>query len=127
VRESGVQKLIQLALGRLASMFRQNVGQAWTGDAVKLPSGDVLIRNPRPIRLGLCKGSSDLIGWRSMVVTAEMVGRKLAIFTAVEVKALKGRPTDDQQNFIDRVREAGGFAGIARSPAEALAIIGETP
>ncbi|MFN9976385.1 MAG: VRR-NUC domain-containing protein [Phycisphaerae bacterium] len=48
-----------------------------------------------------------------------MVGRKLAIFAAVEVKTERGRITVDQLNFIEQVRSAGGIAGIARSPEDA--------
>jgi hypothetical protein len=44
-----------------------------------------------------------------------MVGRKLAIFTAIEVKTEKGRPTKAQQNFIEQVHNAGGIAGVCRS------------
>ena len=38
------------------------------------------------IQYGLSIGSSDLIGWRSVEVTPEMVGKRVAIFAAVEVK-----------------------------------------
>lgn len=103
-------------------LFRQNVGTGWTGDITRLKDGSILIKNPRPLQAGLCKGSSDLIGWRSVTVTPEMVGRRVALFLAVEVKGDRGRATPEQRNFIDRVRLDGGLAGVARTVDDALAI-----
>ena len=40
----------------------------------------------------------------------------------VEVKGPKTRISPEQQNFIDRVRSAGGLAGIARSVEDAMQI-----
>lgn len=52
-----------------------------------------------------------------------MVGTQVAIFTAVEVKTDSGRASSAQLNFISRVRECGGIAGIARNPDEARNLI----
>jgi hypothetical protein len=52
-----------------------------------------------------------------------MVGRKLAIFVAIEVKGEHGKATDPQKNFNARVRADGGLAGVARTVEDALAII----
>lgn len=77
----------------------------------------------RLIRYGVGNpGGSDLIGWTPVVVTPDMVGRKVAVFTAIEVKAPRGKPTDAQVNFLHQVALAGGIAGIARSADEAVAI-----
>jgi hypothetical protein len=108
-------------------LFRQNVGQGWTGDAqritrhtsVTVMPGDVVIRGARPLHAGLCTGSSDLIGWRSIEVTADMVGRRLAVFSAVEVKSATGRPTEQQRAFLGAVQDAGGVACVARSVEDA--------
>jgi hypothetical protein len=104
-----------LALGRgLSRLFRNNCGLA------KFPNGST-------VKYGVCNpGGSDLIGWTSVVVTPEMVGRNVAVFTAIEVKDVRGRASDPQKNFIKVVREAGGFAGIAKSVAEAFAIINQS-
>jgi hypothetical protein len=108
--EAKVQNTIRLALGRgLVRLFRNNTG------ALKDQQG-------RLVTFGLCKGSSDLIGWRSTTVTPDMVGRQVAIFVAIEVKD-RGRPTPEQQAFVALVRKAGGLAGIARSIVEAQAIL----
>lgn len=108
--EAKVQNSIRLALGRgLVRLFRNNTG------ALKDQHG-------RLVTFGLCKGSSDLIGWRTVTVTQDMVGQKVAVFTAIEVKD-KGRPTQDQLAFIKAVRDAGGLAGVARGIPEAQAIL----
>lgn len=91
----------------------------WAGQSKRYPNGDVLVKSAFPIRAGLCEGSSDLIGWKSVMVTPDMVGKRVALFTAVEVKTPTGRPTKEQLNFIQRIKEAGGIAGIARSEEEA--------
>jgi hypothetical protein len=108
--EAKVQNTIRLALGRgLVRLFRNNTG------ALKDQSG-------RMVTFGLCKGSSDLIGWRTITVTPDMVGRQLAVFAAIEVKD-KGRATPEQLAFIEVVRKAGGLAGVARSIEEGQRIL----
>jgi hypothetical protein len=120
--ERGIQQDIRLALGMDVTLFRNNTGSAWMGDVVKLPSGDVLIRNPRPVQFGLVKGGSDLIGWTEKIVTPDMVGKKVPIFTGLEVKTDNGRVTKEQVNFINAVNNAGGFAGVVRSIDQAKKI-----
>ena len=112
MREKTVQNEILLAVGRGDTrLFRNNVGTGWQGNP------------PRPLRAGLCKGSSDLIGWRSIEITPDMVGQKVAVFLAIECKATKGgRVSVDQQRFIDAVQDAGGIAGVARNVEEAARI-----
>ena len=109
--ELAVQNSIRLALGRgLVRLFRNNTG------ALK----DI---NGRLVRFGLCQGSSDLIGWRTVTITPEMVGQDIAQFVAIEVKD-RGRATAEQVRFIEVVRDAGGLAGVARSVEDAKAILG---
>lgn len=92
-------------------------------EIVQLKPGDIVIHEGRPLHAGLCEGSSDLIGWTERIVTPDMVGKKVAIFTAVEVKTPNGRASTEQLNFIERIRQAGGISGIARSPEEAQNLI----
>ena len=131
--EQNLQKLIMVGVSQLrtTTIFRNNVGMGWIGKSkristpttVKLMPGDVIIQNARPLHAGLCEGSSDLIGWTKRTITADMVGKEVAIFTAVEVKNDSGRASAPQLNFIQRIREAGGIAGIARNPIEAQNLI----
>ena len=120
--ETNITRSIMLAIGRTLSnvrVFRNNTGMAWQGDTVRKGSL-LIIKNPRPLQAGLCEGSSDLIGWTSMEITPEMVGKKVAVFTALEVKSSRGSASDEQRNFIQRVKEAGGIATVVRTEQEAI-------
>jgi len=118
--EKNIQSLIMAA--NVATMFRNNTGQGVLGQVVRQDGGTFHIVNGRRVQFGLCVGSSDLIGWKSVTITPDMVGKKLAVFTALEVKTSTGRPTKEQVNFIQAVRSAGGFAGIVRSVDDAVAV-----
>jgi hypothetical protein len=130
--ESNLLKQIQVAATNVnARLFRNNVALAWAGKifratnwlTVKIGPGDVLIREARPVHAGLCKGSSDLIGWTPVKITGEHVGHTLAVFTAVEAKTGRVQTTKEQQNFIDQVNSAGGFGVIARSVDDIIGVI----
>ena len=111
--ETEIQQRIRLALGTRSDLrlFRNQVGQ--------LPDP----RTGRPVQFGLARGSADLIGWRTITVTPDMVGQRLAVFTSIEVKTPTGRLTPAQHNWLGAVRSAGGMAGVARSIADALQIV----
>ena len=130
--EQEIQQRILLACSKGPSrLWRTNVALAWTGQAQQikqrgrllLDPGDVVIRNARPLHSGLCRGSADLIGLRSITIGPEHLGQRLAVFAAVEVKSATGRPTPEQLAFIDVVQQMGGFAGVARSVVEAAALM----
>lgn len=112
--ESSVMPEVRLALSRAqVTAFRNNIGLAWYGE-----------NRDQPVRYGLVEGSGDLIGWKSVTVTPDMVGRRVAVFVSVEVKRPKGgRVTAEQENFIRVVLEAGGIAGVVRSAEEATALV----
>lgn len=131
--ESPIMNSMRKALAIAGStVFRNNVGQTIAGKAtwirehctVKLRPGDVVVRGGRVFHAGLFVGSGDLIGWTEVVVTPEMVGTTVAVFTSVEAKD-KTKSSDDQKKWRRNVLRAGGFAGEAHSDAEALAIIGK--
>ena len=78
-------------------------------------NGTTFLRNARPIRFGLAIGSSDAIGWHTKIITPEMVGKNIAIFTAIETKTRTGRTSLEQNNFLLTVKEAGGISGVVKS------------
>ena len=105
-------------------IFRNNVGLGWSGKikhkaltpmSIYLQPGDVVLSNARPVKYGLCEGSSDKIGWTQVVITEEMIGKKIAVFTAIEEKSRKGSATAVQKNFIKTVLSCGGIAVLAKS------------
>ena len=79
--------------------------------------------NGRPVQFGLCKGSADLIGWTTRTITANMVGQQVAVFTSIEVKTPTGRLRPEQRQWLEVVAGAGGIAGVARSVADAEALL----
>jgi hypothetical protein len=129
--EMVVLRQIMAACGRGATrLFRQNVGKGWVGKSIPIRGrctiqaepGDVLVKAARPLIAGLCNGSSDLIGYRTVEVTPDMVGQRIAVFVALEVKD-KGRLTQEQATFLRVVSEAGGIAAEVRSPEDAEAAL----
>lgn len=86
-------------------------------------TGTLRDQNGRPVQFGLCKGSADLIGWKRVTVTEEMVGTAVAVFASIEVKTATGRLRPEQQQWLDAVQAAGGIAGVARSVEDALRIV----
>lgn len=111
-----LRRLMLAFTGIGARLFRNQVGEGWYGNAIYNGTGSmfdvpiVTIKYPRKLSAGLCVGSSDLIGWHSVEITPEMVGRRVAIFVAVEAKSDNGRASDEQGNFLKAVSDAGGIA-----------------
>ena len=101
-------------------MFRNNVGTGWQGQVVSRDLGAIVLQNARPLHAGLCVGSSDLIGWKTVTITPDMVGQQVAVFVAAEVKTATGRLTGEQQNFLNKVRDAGGLAVVIRSENDTI-------
>lgn len=103
MKESDLSRKIQVSLSQLGvRVFINTVGFFKTKDG-------------RAIHTGLCKGSSDLIGWTHN-------GR----FLCIEVKALGGykktskERLEQQKNFISQVNKAGGVGFFAESVEEAV-------
>jgi hypothetical protein len=111
VTEQQIQQHIRLTCSTGSTrLFRNN-------------TGTLRDQHGRPVSFGLCKGSADLIGWRTVTITPEMVGQQVAVFTSIEVKAASGRLSSEQQQWLDAVQAAGGIGGVARSVADAVAIL----
>lgn len=109
--EQQIQQHIRLTCSTGATrLFRNN-------------TGTLRDQHGRPVSFGLCKGSADLIGWRTVTVTPEMVGQQVAVFTSIEVKTATGRLRPEQQQWLDAVQSAGGIAGVARSVEDAEALL----
>lgn len=112
-QETKIQRAIMIALSEAGCLvFRNETSGAWVGKVAHKTGQQVTLDCAKMIKFGLAIGSSDLIG-----ITPD--GR----FLAVEVKTPKGRPTKEQLNFIEQVRNAGGIAGIARSVEDALDLL----
>ena len=73
----------------------------------------------RWLRYGLCVGSADFIGLTSITITPDLVGKKVAVFTALEAKAENGVLSTDQERFLMAVKDAGGIASVVHDAEEA--------
>lgn len=70
----------------------------------------------KPIMLGYqAPGSSDWLGWESVVITPAMVGKRIAAAMGVEAKTENGRLSAEQEAFLNRLSDDGGIAGVATS------------
>jgi len=113
--ETAIQQRIRLALGKLrhVRMFRNNCG--------KLPDP----RTGRWVEFGVGNpGGGDLLGWRTVTVTPEMVGQRIAQFVSLEVKTATGRVRPEQERWRQAVEKAGGVAAVVRSVEDAERALG---
>lgn len=119
-KETPLLHRLMLALTNIgARTFRNTVGTGWQGKTHwSIDRAVLTIENPRLLKAGLCTGSSDLIGWHSVEITPDMVGKRVAVFTAIEGKTGRVPVTEEQVNFLNAVREAGGIAIVVRDDDE---------
>ena len=109
--EQRIQQEIRIACSTGATrLFRNN-------------TGTLRDQHGRPVSFGLARGSADLIGYRTITITPDMVGQQVAVFTSIEVKTPTGRIRPEQQQWLETVQAAGGIAGVARSVEDALRIM----
>jgi hypothetical protein len=114
--ETDIRSEIQKSLNKIPSLriFRNNTGVAKSA-------------NGKPLRYGLKVGSSDLIGWKSITVSQEMIGKKVAVFVAIEIKKPGAKSNkfhlEDQKDFVDDVLASGGIAGFADSLNKSLELL----
>jgi hypothetical protein len=102
MREQAIMQRVALEATRKGwRVFRNNVGVLMDQRGV-------------PVRYGLMVGSGDLIGWRPVTITPEMVGQQLAQFVSLEVKGPRGRVSPEQVRWAAMVEEAGGLALVVR-------------
>jgi len=115
--EADVQANVRLLTSNLGwRMWRNNVGVLMDKRGV-------------PIRYGLCNDSSavnkrhksgDLIGVRTIVITPDMVGKRIGQFLSIECKASNWTPPADtdadyaaQLRWADMINEMGGVAIVS--------------
>lgn len=117
--EAYVQSLVRLeAPAKGVRLWRNNVGV-------------LLDATGRPVRYGLANDSAtlnrelksgDLIGWRPVLITPDMVGRVIAQFVSRECKPADWRPAlsgerweheEAQRRWAKLINDAGGDAGFA--------------
>ena len=126
--ESEIQQLIQVeAVKENCVLMRNNSGafRDVGGRHVRYGLMNISKKQNEKIK------SSDLIGVTEVLVTEEMVGKTLGVFTAVEVKppgwtlVPKDQRGHAQLAFIEWVKKKGGIAGFATSVEEFKELVNE--
>lgn len=125
--EATVQQFIQADGPRFkCQLMRNNCGALpdVNGRWIYYGLGNISKRHSEKIK------SSDLVGFTQITITPEMVGKTIAVITAVEVKepGWEFNPRDKREQaqlaFISWVRAAGGLAGFASSIESFRKILG---
>ena len=101
-------------------LFRNNVGNFFTGTPIDKAHEIVTLMNFRRVKCGLHEGSADLIGWKKITITPDMLGKEIAVFMSVEVKNKKGKCSEDQSMWGKIVSKFGGISIVARSVDDVL-------
>lgn len=81
---------------------------------VTLYPGDIVLRGGRAFH-GAPAGTADYVGFDSIIVTPDMVGTRVAIFAADEIKSPNDRMRKLQKAFKAMVLRLGGRYRVIRS------------
>ena len=128
--EHEIQNEIRLAVtkkSKATTLFRANVGKAWTGKKFVCCDGMVTLSEARAFSTGLPIGFPDLFGLQTVKITEDMVGKDVAVFVFLEVKRPGGRVMKAQERMTEHLHGLGARGGIVHSPEEALDVLEEKP
>ena len=111
--ENRIQSEIRLALSPHGVVLRLNSGKFWQGERVwSKEFNQFVLVNLRPVQ-GCPEGTPDLL----------FLGKENNV-AFVECKTKKGSAREKQKRFIEIMHQYGIKADLARSPEDALKIIG---
>lgn len=121
------------------ALFRNNSGMFYNKNNAPVYFGlgntnEKIIYKGQKKRVIDVRKSSDSIGWTQVLITPEMVGKTLAVFTSIEFKApgfviKKCYPEKSREAkqlyWINAVIRAGGIGGFVAKPADIKDIFAE--
>lgn len=123
ISESALLRTLLIAASEFgARLFRNQVGVY----RIAQPDCKSCHRFGRTITSGLGVGSPDLVGWRTITIAPEDVGRQLAVFVGVEAKTDTGRVGEHQRRYLAGLEHAGAVAGVVRSVADLERLLATT-
>ena len=104
------------------TVFRNDCGVAIVGGRAftDKQTGALHVIGGTRIRYGLIPGSGDFIGWTERVVTPEMVGQRIAVFTSIETKTMHDNLSARQRMWFGNVKAAGGVVEVWRDTKDGL-------
>lgn len=108
-KEVDTQRYFQIYYSKYGRLFKLDNGLAY-----HKKGGNEYI----PFQYGPGAGVSDLVGFTEVEITEGMIGMKVPVFTAFEVKTKTGRASELQKNFIAMVKSYNGIAGIVKTQEE---------
>ena len=118
--ETNLKNKYERTLTKWQRTFRINCGLAWAGRIINRVGGVVTLANASPVH-GAEAGVSDLIGFDSVIITPEMVGKRVAVFVATELKATKNDKLKKKQiAFRDMVVKLGGIHREVREDSRVI-------
>ena len=120
IQENNLRILVERSLSPLQRLWRVNAGQGWIGKILSRKNNILTLRDPRPF-FGMPPGTTDMIGFDSIIITPEMVGKKVAVFVGDELKATKNdKLKKDQVNFKNLIVSMGGIHREHRETGEVI-------
>lgn len=69
-------------------------------------------------------GSADILGITPVTITPDMVGKRIGVFTGIEVKTDDNDQQENQRNFQAAVEANNGFYIVARGTCDLKQILG---
>ncbi len=138
LKEKPIQNNIRVDCSRPHNrIFRNHVGAAYSPHVVHAALQMIGDRHLRKRikevldkgyqQFGFGAGTSDLIGIQTETITQDMIGKKVGVFFAIEVKDPNHKTDPDllekQEKFINLINNMGGKAGFATNTLEAYHIL----
>lgn len=93
-------------------LFRINSGVGWVGRVVQRREDLLVLADPRPLRAAP-EGWPDMFGWKTIEITPDMVGLRVAVATGEEVKC-SGDLRPEQRKFRACLERMGGVYRVLR-------------
>lgn len=102
-------------------------GTGYVGKLLKHNGASVVLGFARRLAFGVFSpGGPDMLGVQTITVTPDMVGKKIGVFLAAEIKdPIKGRLTVEQIEVLDMLRQRGAIAGVVTSVEDFIKLVGE--
>lgn len=107
--ENNLRNTHERGLTKWQRLWRANSGKGWAGRVIDKKNGILKLCNWGRLEL-FPKGTPDLIGFDSIVITPDMVGRRVAVFVGTELKATKtDKLKKEQRDFKNMLINLGGI------------------